>query len=131
MSDEMWSYGDDGWKRVPHYWSDEVEREEEALQQAGYSKYRDETWGYPPDGSVDIFQHTKDRERWLVELTIGSSSVHTIEVRGLPNLLELTAKLGIFTLASQMSRLHHEVESAIDLLVEDKNREYQRRHPST
>ena len=78
---------------------------------------------------MDIFEHTQDRERWLVELTIGSSSVHTIEVHGLPNFLELTAKLGVIALASQMSTLHHELQSAIDLLAEDQNREYQRRHP--
>jgi len=47
VSNEMWSYGDDGWKGVPNYWPDGIEDEAEALQQAGYSKSPDETWGYP------------------------------------------------------------------------------------
>lgn len=130
MSHEMWSYGDDGWKRVPHYWPDEIEGEAEALQHAGYSRSGGEAWGLPTNSSVDIFQHTKDHERWLVELTLGGSQVHTIEVRGLPSLIDLTAKLGIFALARQTSTLLNDLQSAIDLLAEDKDREYRRRHPS-
>src|SRR5690348_5906947 len=93
VSDEMWSYGDDGWTRVPHYWPEEIEGEAEALRHAGFNGYSSEAWGFRTDPSVEIFQHAEDHEHWLVELTIGGSQVHTIEVRGLPNLVDLTAKL--------------------------------------
>jgi hypothetical protein len=126
--DEMWSFGNSGWTKVLDYWPKEFENEEDALKHAGYECSTSEQWGSQGVEAVEIVQHRKEHERWLVHLTL-DGSVHSIEIRGLPNLLSLVGSLGIFAIASQMKHLEATLDAAIMLLNEDSEREYERRHP--
>jgi hypothetical protein len=127
--DEMWSFGDGGWTRVPDWWQDHDKNAEQAMRQAGYDPDTAEQWGSQGVEAVEIIRHGKEDERWLVFLTLGSCAVHTFEIRGLPNLLSMVGNLGSFALANQMRSLEATLDAAIELLAEDSRREYERRHP--
>ena len=87
---KIWRY-DGTWTKVPepYDWDGDGDYSH-ALGVAGFSRFAC-GFGMPNAPSVEIYEHEKD-ERWLVNWML-SDRVHTIEVAGLPSLIDLLSRL--------------------------------------
>lgn len=79
---------------------------------------------------VEVYTQQFGRERWLLQFCDGMV-VYSIEVIGLPNLIELLAKLTQISAASVISEVATELDDLIGITQEDSRREFERRHPKS
>jgi hypothetical protein len=123
----IWRY-DGTWSQIPDPFEGSTEQNWGRLLEAhGYT--RSDDWGYSIDAPVTIWSHGWD-EQWLVEWTIDGSHVQTVEVHGLPNLIDLAAKLSTIALAHQAAALQIDMDDAIEVVSENGRRVYRRRNPA-
>ena len=111
---DAWRY-DGQWHKIPfpYEWNDE-EDHEVALRRAGFSSAT--AWGPALLNQVGIAE--SDGERWIVSLSVDNNHVHTIEVVGLPNFLDLAPKLAnaanASLLADTAARLNGLIQKTAD-----------------
>lgn len=111
---QAWRY-DGEWHKIPFPFEwDDSEDHEAALRRAGYSPGG--KWGAALLNQVEIAE--ADSERWIVSVSVDNDHVHTIEVVGLPNLLDLAPKLAAVAnaalLADVAARLNGLVQKTAD-----------------
>jgi hypothetical protein len=100
---KIWRY-DGQWSQVPDptAWADGEDRDV-AMDRGGFA--RADGWGQARCGQVEIYEH-RDAERWLVTWSVDiNGRGHTIEVCGLPNLLDLLPKLAAIATASLLTQV--------------------------
>ncbi len=124
----LWRY-DGQWSRPAELPFPELESAEweDTLAAAGFTSACS-IGGRGVNDPVCVWEH-RDRERWWMELTFNAGDVYEVEVIGLPNLIELMAKLSTIALAMQAAAVNSELGTMMDLAHEDAHREHRRRYP--